>query len=143
MQVEAVLLGAQSALGDGAVVGVEHDAEWLALVGGTSRRCTGGSSREQSRQERILLAHGLVADDGHFTVAWGGHEGDGPAALEEAEDALARATHDVLDLLLRGRGRRVEHLALPIAVGGVDDPQYANRRTDTFITNPSASMTVR
>src|SRR5450759_2179305 len=118
MQVEAVLLGAQSALGDGAVVGVEHDAERPALVGWASGRAAGCGRGKQPGEERILLAHGFVADDGHLAVAGCGHEGDGSAALEEAEDALARVTHDVLDLLLRGRG--VEHLALSLAVGGVD-----------------------
>jgi len=53
-------------------------------------------------------------------VPQSGHEGDHSAALEEAEDALAGTTYDGLDLLLRGRGRRVEHVTLAIAVWRVD-----------------------
>ena len=45
-----------------------------------------------------------------------GHEGDDSAALEEAQDALARSLHELLDIFLAGRGRGVEHLALAIGV---------------------------
>jgi hypothetical protein len=81
-------LGAQAALGDGAVVGGEHDADGLALGGGTRGRSPGGGSRKQPRQEWVLLAYRLVAHDGDFAVAWRGHEGDDAAALEKAQDAL-------------------------------------------------------
>jgi hypothetical protein len=39
--------------------------------------------------------------------------------LEQAQDALARANHEGLDLVLRGRRRWVEHLTLSVAVCGV------------------------
>jgi hypothetical protein len=71
-----MVLGAQFAFGNGAVVGVEHDADNLAFVGWTGWRCAAGSSREQSGQERILLAHRFVGNDGDLAVAWSGHEGD-------------------------------------------------------------------
>ena len=45
--------------------------------------------------------------------------------MKEAEDALARATHEGLDLLLRGRGRGVEHLALAISPFGDFGPAPA------------------
>jgi hypothetical protein len=90
-----------------------------ALVGGTSGWCSGRGGGQQLGQERILLAHGLVADDGHFAIAWRGDEGDDPSALKEAQDTLAGTTNDGLDLLLRGRWRWVEHPALAIAVGRV------------------------
>jgi hypothetical protein len=90
-----------------------------AFAGGAGRRCASGSSCEQSGQERILLAHGVVGHDGDFAVAGCGHESDDSATLEEAEDALARATHEGLDLVLRGRWRWVEHPALAVAVGRV------------------------
>jgi hypothetical protein len=120
MQVEAVFLRAQRALGHGTVVGVENDPYGLALVGRTGGRSAGGGRGQQTGQQRIFLAHGLVADDGDFTVARRGHEGDDFAALEETQDALARATHDGLDLLLRGCGRRVKHPAIAITIGRVD-----------------------
>ena len=61
----------------------------IRIVGWTSGRHTGGGSREQPSQERILVSHRLVADDGYLAVAGRAHQGDDPAALEEAEDALA------------------------------------------------------
>jgi hypothetical protein len=67
-------------------------------------------------QERIFLAHRLVAHDGDLTVAGCSDEGDAPATLEEAEDALARTLDDPLDILLRWGGRRMEHLALVVSV---------------------------
>src|SRR5450759_2032328 len=79
----------------------------------------GGGRGQEPGQERIFLGQGVVADDGHFTVARRGHQGDDSAALEEAEDALAGASHQLLDLLLRGRWRRVEHPTLAVTVGGV------------------------
>jgi len=87
-----------------------------AFVGGAGWSRASSSSREQPGQERILLAHGFVGHDGDFAVAGCGHESDDSTTLEEAEDALARATHEGLDLVLRGRGRWVEHLALAVAV---------------------------
>jgi hypothetical protein len=93
-------------------------------------------------QQRIFLAHGLVAHDGHFAIPPFGDFGttrapthparcaralarcglkrDDPTPLKEAQDALARATHDGLDLLLRGRGRRVEHLASAVDIWPID-----------------------
>lgn len=47
-------------------------------------------------------------------LAWRGHEGDDPAARKEAEDSLARARDDLLDILLRGRRRGMEELALAV-----------------------------
>ena len=51
---------------------------------------TGGGGGQQLGQQRILLGQGLVSDDGDLTIARRGHEGDDAAALEEAQDALAR-----------------------------------------------------
>jgi len=45
---------------------------------------------------------------------------DDPAALEEAQDALADLQGELLDVFLAGRGRRVGHQPLTVAVGGVD-----------------------
>jgi len=56
-------------------------------------------------------------------VAGRGHQGDHPAAVEEAENALAGALDDLVDFALRGRGRGVEHLAPAIAIGRVDTVQ--------------------
>ncbi|HJX62708.1 MAG TPA: hypothetical protein VJ860_02015, partial [Polyangia bacterium] len=49
-----------------------------------------------------------------------GDEGDDPATLEEAEDALAGALDDLLDILLRGCGRGMEYLALAVSVWRVN-----------------------
>jgi hypothetical protein len=120
VKIEPLSLGAQVAFGRGTVVGVEHDAQGLTLVGGAGRLgacCCGG---QQFGQQWVLFTEGFVGDNGDFTVAWGGHEGDGTAALEEAEDALAGALNDLLDVVLRGGRRWVEHAALAIAVGRVD-----------------------
>jgi hypothetical protein len=106
------------------------------------RRCSGGGRFQEPGQERVFLAHGLVAHDGDLTVvpqglrdgqptlptprasrspvAGCGHEGDDPATLEEAEDALTRALDDLLDILLRGCGRGMEHLALAVSVWRVN-----------------------
>jgi hypothetical protein len=43
--------------------------------------------------------------------------------LQETEDALDRAAHESLDLVLRGRWRWVEHLALAVAVRRVHSVQ--------------------
>jgi hypothetical protein len=91
-----------------------------ALVGWAGRRGASRGRGQQPSQERIFLAHGLVADDGDLAVAWGGHEGDDTAALEEAKDALAGTLNDLLDVVLRGGRRRVEHPALAVAVWAVD-----------------------
>ena len=69
-------------------------------------RSPGPWGQEQG-QERVSLAHGLVADDGHLAVPGCGHQGDDPAALKKAENTLAGATNDGLDLLLGGRRRGV------------------------------------
>jgi len=120
VKIEPLGLRTQRALADGAVVGVEHDAQGLALVGRACGCCAGGGCRQEPRQERVFLAHGFVTDDGHLAVAWGGHQGDDFAALEKTQDALAGSSHERLDLVLRGRGRRMEHQTLAIAVGRVD-----------------------
>ncbi len=91
LQVEAVGLRAQDALGDGAVVGVEHDAHGLTLAGGTRGRLASGGGGQKLGRQRVLLGHRLVADDGDFAIAGSGDEGDDAVALEEAEDALAAA----------------------------------------------------
>ena len=85
-------------------------------MGGAGGRCSGGGGGQQPGQKRILLTQGFVGDDGDLTVAGCGHEGDDPAALEETEDALAGALDDLLDILLRGSGRGMEHLALAVSV---------------------------
>ena len=53
LQVETVGLRAQVAAGDGTVVGVEHDADGLALVGGTIGWSAGGGRGQEPGQERI------------------------------------------------------------------------------------------
>jgi hypothetical protein len=63
MQVEAVVLGAQGALGDGAVVGVEHDAEGLALVGRTRGWAADDGCGKQSGEERVLFSEGLIVEE--------------------------------------------------------------------------------
>jgi hypothetical protein len=108
MEVEPVSLTTQHALGHRAVVGGKHDAHGFALVGRTSGRITGGGSSQQASQERILIAHRLVADNGYLAVSRCGHKRDDPAPLEEAEDALAGALDNGLDILLGWGGRRVE-----------------------------------
>ena len=45
-----------------------------------------------------------------------GHEGDDPATLEEAEDALTGTLDDLLDVLLGGCRRGVEHPPLAVSV---------------------------
>jgi hypothetical protein len=95
----------------------------LRLLAGPAGASTSGGSREQPGQQRVFLAHGLVGNDGDLAIARGSDEGDDTTTLEEAEDALARTTHKSLDLVLRGRGRRVEHLALAVAIWGVHTVQ--------------------
>ena len=95
MQVDPLLLRAQLALCDGLGVGVEHDADGSAFVGGSSGWHTRGGSGEELGQQQIFLAQGLVGDDSYFAIAWGGHEGDDTMALEEAQDAPARPLHEV------------------------------------------------
>ena len=70
-------------------------------------------------QERIFLAHGLVGDDGDLTVAGRGDEGEDPATLEEAEDALTCARDDGKDVLLGKFRRRVEDGRTAVAARGV------------------------
>jgi hypothetical protein len=72
----------------------------------TAWRGTGGGRSQEASEQRIFVAHGLVGHDGDLTVARRGDEGDDAAPLEEAEDALARALDDGLDVLLGRCGRR-------------------------------------
>jgi hypothetical protein len=69
MKIEAMVLGAQFAFGNGAVVGVEQDADDLALVCGAGGRGASGDCGRQAGQERIFLADGFVGDDGDLTVS--------------------------------------------------------------------------
>jgi hypothetical protein len=94
VKVEPLGLRAQRALADGAVVGVEHDAQGLALVGSAGGRGTGGGGGQEVGQQRVFLVHGLVTDHGHLAMARGGHERDDFAALEKAQDALAGSAHE-------------------------------------------------
>jgi hypothetical protein len=91
-----------------------------ALVGGAGGGRSSGGGGQQPSQERIFLAHGLVGDDGDLTVAGRGDEGDDPATLEEAEDALAGALDDLARHRAAWARARVEHLALAVAVWRVD-----------------------
>jgi hypothetical protein len=84
LQVEGVGGGAEVALGHGAVVGVEHDADRLALGGWACGRGAGRGSGEQLGEQWVLLAQGLVRYDHDFAVARRGDERDDTAALEEA-----------------------------------------------------------
>jgi hypothetical protein len=102
----------------GSMVNVMPGSSMVVAFGSSWWGSAGRSRGKQAGEERSILAHRFVADDGHFTVAGCGDEGDDAAALEESEDALARATYDGLDLLLRGRG--VKHLSLSVSVRGVD-----------------------
>jgi hypothetical protein len=119
MQVEPGVLLAQLALGHRAVVWVEHDANGGALLCRASGWRSGGGRSQQLGQERIFLAYRLVADHRNLTVARRGHQGDDPAPLEEAEDALARALDDGLDVFLGKSGRRVEDGRTTVAPRGV------------------------
>jgi len=119
-------------------VGIEHDADGLALVGWASGRSTGGGRRQQPSEQRIFVAYVLVGHYGDLTVVPRGlrdglptlptpraarspvarrrDERDDAPPLEKAEDAFARALDDGLDVLLgRCRGQ-VEHETLPVAV---------------------------
>jgi len=89
-------------------------------VRGAGGRGASGGGGQQPGQERILLAHGFVGDDGDLTVAGRGHKGDHPTALEEAQDALAGALDDLLNILLSWGWRGMEHLALALAIGRID-----------------------
>jgi len=116
VKIEGVVLCTEFALGNRPIVGVKHDADYLAFVGRASGRRAGGSSREQLGQQWVFLSHGLVGNDCDLTITWRGHEGDDTATLEKAENTLAHTAHESLDLVLRGRGRRMEHLTLSVAV---------------------------
>ena len=107
-------------------IGVEHDADGLALVGRASRRRTGGGRSQQLGQERIFLAYRLVGHHGDLTVARRGHQGDDPAPLEETEDALAGALDDGLDVLLGKSRRRVEDGRTAVAPRGVRSIELEN-----------------
>jgi hypothetical protein len=61
-------------------------------------------------------AHGLVAHDGHFAISRCGLKRDDPTPLKKPQDALARALHHLVDVLLTRPRRRVEHLAFPVDV---------------------------
>src|ERR1017187_2442106 len=100
-------------------VGVEHDVHGSALVRRAGGRGAGGGCCQQAGQKRIFLADGLVGDDGDLTVAGRGDEGDDPATLEEAEDALTRAFDDGKDVLLGKSRRRVEDGRTAVAPWGV------------------------
>ena len=111
---------AERALGHGPLVGVEHDADRRALAGGAGGRGAGGGGGQQLGLQRVLLAQGLVRHDRDLAVPRRADQGDDAAALEEPQDAPARLLDELLDVRLGGRGCRVEHLPLPVAVGGVD-----------------------
>ena len=81
-------------------IGVEHDADGLALVGRASGWSTGGGSSQEPSEQRIFVAYGLVGHYGDLTVARRRDESDDAAPLEKAEDAFARALDDGLDVLL-------------------------------------------
>jgi len=89
MKDEPLGLRTQGALADGAFVGVDLDEQGLALVGSACGRGAGGGGGQELGRQRVLLAHGLGTDDGHLTIARGGHGGDDFAALKKAQDALA------------------------------------------------------
>jgi hypothetical protein len=84
---------------------------------------------------------GVVTDDGHLAIAWGGDERDDLAALKKTQDALAGSAHERLDVFLRRARRGMEHQAFAITVGRVDtveangvnmriEPQIAVRALD-------------
>jgi hypothetical protein len=83
-----MLLSTQFAFGNRPIVGVKHDADYLAFVGRASGRSAGRSSREQPGQQRVFLAHGLVGDDGDLAIARGSDEGDDTSTLEKAFEAI-------------------------------------------------------
>jgi hypothetical protein len=105
-----------NALADGPLVWAEHDADRLALARWACRLCTGGGRSEELGEQRVLLAHTLVGDDRCFAVAGRGDQGDNPATLEKTEDALAHSLHKLLDVLLAGCRRGVEHTAFAVGV---------------------------
>ena len=80
-------LPAQRALAGGLFLWVEHDADRLALVCRAGGLCAGGGCGEQLGEQGVFLAHGLVGDHGHFTVARRGDQGDHATTLEKAQDA--------------------------------------------------------
>jgi hypothetical protein len=82
-------------------------------------RGAGGGRRQQLGQEWVFLAYRLVADHRDLTVARRGHQGDDPTPLEKAEDALAGALDDGLDVCLGEARRRVEDGRTAVAPRGV------------------------
>ena len=113
-------LSAQGTLADGPLVGIEHDADRLTLTRGAGGLHTGGGSGKQLGEQRIFLGQGLVGDQGDFAVAGSRDQGDDATALKEAEDALAGAFDEQLDIFLAGSRRGVEHAAFAVVVGAVD-----------------------
>jgi hypothetical protein len=80
----------------------------------------GGRGAEQTRKQWIFVADGVVAYEVQLSVPGRGHEGDDPAPLEEAQDALAGTLDHSLDLVLgRSRGRVKQRDAASIAARAV------------------------
>jgi hypothetical protein len=93
LQVESVGAGAEVAVGHGAVVRVEHDADGHALGGWACRRSASGGGDQQFGEQRVLLAQSLFRDDGDLAVSRRSDQGDDATALEEAQEApAARST---------------------------------------------------
>jgi hypothetical protein len=69
VKIEPSVLPAQVALGHRMSVGIEHDAQGLALVGRTGGRGTGGGRCQEPSEQRIFLTHGLVGHHVDLTVA--------------------------------------------------------------------------
>jgi hypothetical protein len=63
---------------------------------------------KQTRKQWSFVADGVVPYHVYFAVPGRGHEGDNPASLEEAQDALAGPLDHSLELVLRRSWGRVK-----------------------------------
>lgn len=104
-------------------------AEVLFRHGG-NRELSGKAALHQARQRGVIMAAGGEIDpkalpDFVFPIESVPHDwlfprmGDHATALEEAQDPLADFLHELLDLFLAGRRRRVEHPALAVNIRAV------------------------
>jgi hypothetical protein len=77
------------------------DADRGALLRRAGGGRPGGRGSEQAGQQRIFVADGVVADHVDLAIAGSRCQGDEPAPVEEAQDALAGPLDHGLDFVLR------------------------------------------